>query len=161
LSVLVGRHGAMKPLGRVRGRASMMRELNRRRWPRLEGPRRRARYAAGGGGGFGGLGCSMTTRKVLAVLMSAFLGLRFKGKPRLPEWTGLELDSMRPLQSPVSPSAPTRNVAFGSAPCLICALGYYRSAREVRISTCMHKKIRAISAHTHCNSGRMIKASCA
>ena len=27
------------------------------------------------------------------------------------------------LKSPVSPSAPTRHVAFGSAPCLICALG--------------------------------------
>jgi len=44
--------------------------INRRRWPRLEGPRRRARYGAGGGGGgFGGLGCSMAMRKVL---MSAF-----------------------------------------------------------------------------------------
>ena len=31
--------------------------------------------------------------------------------------TGLELDIVRPLQAPVSPSAPTRNVEFGSAPC--------------------------------------------
>src|SRR5215472_9019510 len=44
-------------------------------------------------------------------------------KPRLPKKTGPEADSVRPLKSPVSPSAPTRNVAFGSAPCLICALG--------------------------------------
>src|SRR5215813_9071977 len=36
-------------------------------------------------------------------------------KPRLPKKTGPELDSVRPLKSPVSPSAPTRNVAFGSA----------------------------------------------
>jgi hypothetical protein len=44
-------------------------------------------------------------------------------KPRLPKKTGPELDSVRPLKSPVSPSAPTRPVALGSAPCLICALG--------------------------------------
>src|SRR5262245_42365258 len=44
-------------------------------------------------------------------------------KPRLLKKTGPEADSVRPLKSPVSPSAPTRNVAFGSAPCLICALG--------------------------------------
>jgi hypothetical protein len=44
-------------------------------------------------------------------------------KPRLPKKTGPEADSVRPLKSPISPSAPTRNVAFGSAPCLICALG--------------------------------------
>ena len=37
-------------------------------------------------------------------------------KPRLPKKTGPELDSVRPLKSPVSPSAPTRPVAFGSAP---------------------------------------------
>src|SRR5262249_15465101 len=42
-----------------------------------------------------------------------------KKKPRLPKKTGPELDSMRPLKSPVSPSAPTRPIAFGSAPCLI------------------------------------------
>src|SRR5262249_2208162 len=30
--------------------------------------------------------------------------------------TGLELDRGRPLQSPVPPSAPTRNAAFPSAP---------------------------------------------
>jgi len=36
-------------------------------------------------------------------------------KPRLPKKTGPEADSVRPLKSPVSPSAPTRNVAFGSA----------------------------------------------
>src|SRR5262249_579609 len=41
---------------------------------------------------------------------------RFKEKPRLPKRAGLELDRVRPLKSPVSPSAPTRNVAFGSAP---------------------------------------------
>src|SRR6516165_5696697 len=56
------------------------------------------------------------------------LGLEFKERPRLPKRSGLEWDSVRPLKSPVSPSAPTRNVAFGSAPCLICALGYHRSA---------------------------------
>jgi hypothetical protein len=97
----------------------------------------RARYAAGGGGGgFGGLGGgglgglsgNMATRKVkrgLVVLMSAFstpIRIGLEEKPRLPKWTGLELDRARPLKSPVSPSAPTRNVALGSAPCLICAL---------------------------------------
>ena len=41
---------------------------------------------------------------------------RFTEKPRLLTTTGLELDSVRPLKSPVSPSAPTRPVAFGSAP---------------------------------------------
>ena len=41
--------------------------------------------------------------------------------------TGLELDSVRPLKSPVSPSAPTRNVEFGSAPCHSGALlGWWR-----------------------------------
>src|SRR5215831_18178984 len=49
--------------------------------------------------------------------------LCLKEKPRLPKKTGPELDSVRPLKSPVSPSAPTQHVAFGSAPCLICALG--------------------------------------
>src|SRR5262245_55255884 len=44
-------------------------------------------------------------------------------KPRLLKKTGPEVDNVRPLKSPVSPSFPTRNVAFGSAPCLICALG--------------------------------------
>src|SRR5262249_50560915 len=39
-----------------------------------------------------------------------FMSTRPKEKPRLPEWTGLELESVRPLQSPVSPSAATRNV---------------------------------------------------
>jgi len=41
---------------------------------------------------------------------------RFKEKPRLPTRAGLELDRVKPLKSPVSPWAPTRNVAFGSAP---------------------------------------------
>ena len=80
--------------------------------------------AALGGGGLGGLGGNMATRKVkrvLVVLMSAFstpirLGLDSKKKPRLPTRTGLELDRVRPLKTPVSPSPPTRNVAFGSAP---------------------------------------------
>src|SRR5262249_34147837 len=53
--------------------------INKRRWPRLEGPRRRARYAAGGGGGgfgglgsggFGGLGCSMATRQMKRARLS-------------------------------------------------------------------------------------------
>src|SRR5262245_61533484 len=97
---------------------------------------RRARYAVGGGGGgpvafggggLGGLGGKMATRKVkrvLVLLMSAFsTPHRLEEKPRLPKWTGLELDRVRPLKSSVSPSAPTRNVAFGSAPCLtgICS----------------------------------------
>src|SRR5262249_42932639 len=46
-----------------------------------------------------------------------------KKMPRPPKRTGLELNRARPLKSPVSLSAPTRNVAFGSAPCLICAFG--------------------------------------
>src|SRR5262245_56294063 len=32
---------------------------------------------------------------------------RLEEKPRLPKWTGLELDRVRPSKSPVSPSAPT------------------------------------------------------
>ena len=44
------------------------------------------------------------------------LGLDSKKMPRPPKRTGLELNRARPLKSPVSPSAPTRNVAFGSAP---------------------------------------------
>jgi hypothetical protein len=71
----------MKPVGRVRGRASMMWGKignGGRGWKALGGTaslalRRRARYAAGGGGGgfgglggggLGGLGCRMATRKV-------------------------------------------------------------------------------------------------
>src|SRR5262249_24072215 len=75
---LVGRHGAMKPLGRVRGWASMMSgEIGNGDsvWKaRHRVAQRLACYAAGGGGGgfgglggggFGGLGCcSMATRKV-------------------------------------------------------------------------------------------------
>jgi len=57
----------------------------------------------------------------LAKLQSC-LGLDSKKMPRPPKRTGLELNRARPLKSPVSPSAPTRNVAFGSAPCLSCAL---------------------------------------
>src|SRR5262249_3526679 len=49
-------------------------------------------------------------------------------KPRLPKKTGPEADSVRPLKSPVSPSAPPRTVPFGSAPGVFCALGYYRRA---------------------------------
>src|SRR5262249_31478674 len=91
---------------------------------------RRARYAVGGGGGglgglggggLGGLGGNLArkVKRVLVVLMSAFstpIRIASKIKPRLPKWTGLELDRVRPLKSSVSPSAPTRNVAYGSAP---------------------------------------------
>ena len=65
--------------------------------------------------------------------MSAFpQGLDLKEKPRLLEWTGLELDSVKPLKSPVSPSAPIPNVAFGSTPCLICGLGYFGVLERLR-----------------------------
>jgi len=46
-----------------------------------------------GGGGFGGLGCSMATRKVLMFAFPQSASASIKEKPRLPKWTGLELDS--------------------------------------------------------------------
>src|SRR6516164_4989994 len=59
---------------------------------------------------------------------------RFKEKPRLPEWTGLELESVRPLKSPVSPSAATRSVAFGSAHLLdLCGGIVSERSREAQL----------------------------
>ena len=74
----------------------------------------------GGGGGFGGLGGgglvglggNMATRSEVSSRYAHVRLLRnpprprFKEEPQLPRGTGLELDSVRPLKSPVSPSAP-------------------------------------------------------
>ena len=46
-------------------------------------------------------------------------------KPRLPKKTGPELDRVRPLKPPVSPSAPTRNVAVNPG----AGLGHDRCER--------------------------------
>src|SRR5262249_32543949 len=44
----------------------------------------------------------------------ASLRPRFREKPRLPKRTGLEVDGVRHLKSPVSPSTQMHNAAFGS-----------------------------------------------
>jgi hypothetical protein len=54
----------------------------------------------------------------LRPLLPQFSSTSIQRKAQLPKRAGLELERVRPLQSPVSPSAATRNVAFGSAPCL-------------------------------------------
>src|SRR5262249_61768431 len=70
--------------------------INRHRWPRLEGPRQCARYAAGGGGGgFGGLGGG------------GFGGARLQhGRVRQVEWVVLFPLSPTPPAPPLTPFTP-------------------------------------------------------